>query len=147
MAKKITFILALIVVATAGVLHGRMTDRWKYSPMLAESADRLQIIITEPTLGESNRILAKHLRREAHAVSRPHLTRRRGDELAGRASHPPSGREPQRSGAGTAPNTARWSGPGSSHSLATARQRGLDILSVLTNLARQPTPRLAITIP
>ena len=31
--------------------------------------------------------------------------------------------------------------------LATARQHGLDILSVLTNLARQPTPGLAITIP
>ena len=115
--------------------------------MAQDLADRLQIIITAPTLGESNRKLAKHLRREAHAVftflTTPDVeaTNWRAEQAIRLA----------------VVNRKVWGGNRTDHGawvwarlvtfLATARQQGLDILSVLTNLARQPTPGLAIPIP
>lgn len=112
-----------------------------------ELADRLQIIIKAPTLGEENRKLAKHLGREAHAVftflTTPGVeaTNWRGETAIRPA----------------VVNRKVWGGNRTEHGawtwsrlvtvLATARQQSLDILSVLTDLARQPRPGLAFTIP
>ena len=113
----------------------------------AELADRLHIITTQATLGESNRKLAKHLRREAHAVF-TFLTTPDVEATNWRA---------EQAIRPAVVNRKVWGGNRTDHGawvwarlvtfLATARQQGLDILSVLTNLARQPTPGFAIPIP
>lgn len=113
----------------------------------ADLAERLLIIIGAPTLGEQNRKLAKHLGREANAVF-TFLTTPGVDATNWRAE---TAIRP------AVVNRKVWGGNRTEHGawtwsrlvtvLTTARQQSLDTLSVLTNLARQPTPSLAFPIP